>query len=75
MKKLDLKAEDLRVESFDAQPENEQRRGTVKGAEATGFNCSAACPTAVGCPPTQCTCGMDPGFRNLDGISYCQCCV
>ena len=55
MGKLKLDLDDLHVESFQAQPEKVERRGTVEGREFT-FGCSffgRTCDTCAG----QFTCG------------------
>ena len=56
MKKLILFLDDLKVESFDTTPENQNRPGTVHGFEDSGLTCLGG---TCGCPFTEHrTCGV-----------------
>ncbi|HEU0052628.1 MAG TPA: hypothetical protein VFQ39_05600 [Longimicrobium sp.] len=72
-KKLGLERDTLKVESFDVQPAETPSEGTVAANDAS-VQRSACCPTAVGCPPTQCTCGVN-WRAGGNAITYCECCV
>lgn len=65
MKKLELKIDDLRVESFGTDAAPNALRGTVAAAEDT-VRCTANCT---------CTCGGANPDLIVDAAITCYCCV
>jgi hypothetical protein len=64
MKKMTLKVDSLRVESFAAETAEQAARGTVHGEAASkASNCATACLTCANCSsyPDLCFCTEAPG--------------
>lgn len=73
MKKLVLKLDDLRVESFDTLETENERRGTVAAnAPTNGKTCNCVTDDEPSCPYT---CGIipgtDPAFMNTMDCPVC----
>ena len=76
MKKLSLKLDELKVESFDTQSRARRARGTVLGNSMPPDTSLEVCGESDGCVvslnPWECTyadCGLDTGWRQC-GYSY-----
>ena len=68
MKKLDLRLDELNVETFDTEAAEQKPRGTVLGNQDT-----ASCP-GYSCAPT-CGIVLSPDFGRLADASLRACCV
>lgn len=63
MKKLNLKIDDLRIESFATDAASEER-GTVQGAQASAGTCFGQ-PTCIVCTRQQCYQPSEPGYATF----------
>ncbi len=67
MKKLSLKIDDLRIESFATHAADEDR-GTVQGAQASAATCFGQA-TCVVCTRHQCVPPSEPGYATyVNGV-------